>query len=119
MRWRIYYDDGTRCDSHTCEPEDAPGWGVLVIIQRDSKYNRSILSRHNYYYWHHSDALWYPADLTGILDQFSNFPRDVSALKVGRMVSTVRFDKILARATNDPDFPPASAGLNTLERGAD
>ena len=50
MKWRIYYDDGMTFDSSDGEPCDAPGHGVIAIVEKDSTHGRVVLNGWNWYY---------------------------------------------------------------------
>lgn len=106
IAWRVYYDDGSTFDSSQGGPEDAPGWGVIAIVQPDPRTNRTVLSRWDHYCWHSSDG-WYGHDLIGLMDCLA-MP-GWSAVAHGRTVPPDLWQQINERASNDPDFLPKSA----------
>ena len=101
--WRIYYDDFSVFGNDFGEPEDAPAYGVLHIVFYDDSGTRLILSKFDYYYY--KNQQWWGSDLTGLLDQFTTFPRECRALKIGRTVSTEIWRQTHINAAHDEDFP--------------
>ncbi len=78
--WRIYYDDGTTFDG---SPEEAPGWGVVVIPQYGGP--------------------WWGHDLAGLLDCLARPGPNI--VIHGRTVASSRWPEMMAQANHDPDFP--------------
>ena len=107
--FRIYLDDGTTYDG---PPEQAPGLGVVVIVQDDPDVGRMVMSRWDYFCLH-DDGQWWGHDLTGLMDCLAlpGFNR----VLIGRTVSQDRWHAINAAALADPDFAPKSAE-RVLER---
>ena len=108
-RFRIYYDDGS---AYVGEPADAPGLGVVVIVQPDEDVGRMVMSRWDYFCLH-DDGQWWVHDLTGLMDCLAlpGFNR----VLIGRTVSQDDWQAINAAALADPDFQPKSAE-RVLER---
>lgn len=104
--WRIYYSDGSTFDSTQGEPEDAPGLGVVCIVQKCPDRGRMVMERWDYYY-HRAGASrpWWGADLFGLIDQLTSSPKGTQAVKAGRTVSIEEFQRIHIEAVRDPDFP--------------
>lgn len=107
MKWRIYYDNGYMFDNEMGEPEDAPGYGVVCIVQPDETVGRLIMHRWNFYYWVPSDAQWWGSDIYGVLDRLCH-RLEIKSICQGRTVSNVRYKNILMLADNDKDFPHKS-----------
>ncbi len=80
MAHRIYYADGTTFDG---PPEQAPGWGVLVIVQYGGG--------------------WWGHDLVGLLDCLA-LP-GLNRVLHGRTAAKGVWRDTLAAAHTDPDFP--------------
>ena len=121
LKWRIYYSDGTTFDSNQGEPWEAPGRGIICIVQPDpspmmQNVNTQVLRGHPYYWYHREWGYWLHSDRDGFIDQFNNDREDVvCALKMGRWADFVKYYKIIDRANNDPDFPKKS-GVHKAER---
>ena len=102
-KWKIYYGDGSTFDDTQGEPEDAPGHNVQCIVFSDHDHGRTILQRFDWYFYRKGQN-WWAGDLYGALDLFTNFPKEMSALKAGRSVDNEAYREILERAVQDPDF---------------
>jgi hypothetical protein len=114
MKWRIYYDDGSMFDSGQGGPEDAPGHGVVCIVQPDEEIGRTIMQGWDWYYFHEGDGNWWGCDIHGLTDRLTH-RLPVRAVCEGRTVATERFRQILRLADLDEDFPRKSA-KRKLER---
>ena len=102
IEWRIYYDGGSTFDSSQGEPDDAPAWGVLVVLQRAADRRMvDILIEANYY--SHDGERWQRHDKIGLLDRLVNRV-PFSGLLVGRYVSDELWIRTLRLARNDEDF---------------
>ena len=116
-KWRIYYTDDTTFSELDGNPKDAPGLGVVCIVQLDPDTGRSIVSRNDWYCYRLDSGTWWGHDLFGLLDQLTNDrPGHVHAVKAGRTVSSPDFQRIYALADTDTDFPRRSA-RHDWERG--
>ena len=105
MDFRIYYADGSTFDGR---PEDAPKWGVQVIVQNRKTVGRELLRYFDYFLY--VDGCWVGViGHDSLLDQVVHRLPDIRALTVGRMINPVDFDRIYKRANTDPDFPKKSA----------
>lgn len=53
MNWRVFYADGTVYDSAEGNPQDAPGLGVIVIVQehKDKQERPYLQHMTDYYIW--------------------------------------------------------------------
>jgi len=109
MNWRIYYDNGSTFDSSEGRPEDAPGHGVLCIVQPSSAFGRVVTSGWDFYYFRHtSETPWWGGDLIGLIDQLCRHPDITHAVKMGGMADTPDYQRIRQAAVDDPDFLPMS-----------
>lgn len=103
MKWRIYYADGkTFCDEDGL-PSEAPPDGIQVIVQRDPRAGRRIVSGNDFFVW--DGTYWIGMDEDGMKTWF----RQEGLLKHGLMVCRPRFDELQRLACIDPDFPKKSA----------
>ena len=115
INWRIYYSDKSTFDSTQGEPCDAPGYGVICIVQPDDDTGRLIMHKWDFYYYVPSTGQWWGSDLQGLLDRLSaRLP--VVAMCQGRSVTTRLYGEILGMADKDIDFAPKN-GLVPIERG--
>jgi hypothetical protein len=100
--FRIYYADGSTFDG---DPFEAPGLGVLLIVERDIEHGRRIVSGGDYFVWR--DSRWFSADQIGMLDYLLQpGPRKVI---VGRMVDNETYRNVYIAADSDPEFPTRTA----------
>lgn len=111
--WRIYYADGSIFDSTMGEPEDAPGHGIVAVVDRNEQLGRVVLSGWDWMYY--DGAEWYGADLHGMLDRLLHRLTTRAVLQ-GRMVNQSQWEDIMDRAVTDPDFPIRSKGILARER---
>jgi hypothetical protein len=111
--WRIYYSDGSTFSSEDGAPEDAPGWGVVVIPQTDQDVGRMMMAHWDHYCWHEDQ--WWGHDIVGLLDCLAMPGSNV--VVHGRTVGQEIFKKIWVIAEEDSDFEPKSASLSIEMRG--
>lgn len=100
--FRIYYDGGSTYDG---APENAPAFGVLVIVQVDKEHGRELVQGKDYFVW--KDNKWYTVDFVGMVDylQTPGWKR----VLFGRMVNQDEWYKVCRKANEDPDLPPRTA----------
>ena len=104
--WRIYYDNGSTFDNTNGEPQDAPGHGVVAIVENDDDHGRIVLNGWNWYYF--DGEVWWGADVHGLLDRLcASLP--IFGVKQGRMVPRNIWHDTMDRAVTDKDFKPKSA----------
>ena len=103
IQWRIYYADGSTFDSANGRAADAPPDGIEVIVQTDPRVGRSVIDGKDWYVF--DGERWVGMDGDGM----KAFFRQLGTLKQGLTLSRPRYDAILHRALNDPDFPKKSA----------
>ena len=106
--WRIYYDDDSTFDSTMGAPVDAPAFGVICIVNPHPDHGRVIMNGWDWYYYHSEEEGWWGADIHGLVDHLlHNLP--FQALKQGRNAPDKDWQRILAKAIADPDFPVKSS----------
>ncbi len=104
--WRIYYDDGAVFDSGNGKPETAPPFGFICAVGYDESGDRYIMHGWDHYSWDVESAQWWGMDNHGLIDRLAR--NLVHAYKQGRTVTKSRFNFIMGKAHNDPDFPYGS-----------
>ena len=106
LRWRIYYSDGSTFDSSQGTPDEAPAFGVAVILQfSDNDRRREALCGADYYLCT-SSGVWVGADFAGLLDRLIH-RLPFSGFLVGRWDPRDQYFAILRTAEKDSDFPQA------------
>lgn len=112
-QWRIYYDDGTTFDDTQGAPEDAPGLGVVCIVQACPDLGRQIMSGWDFYYFRPSSPVpWWGCEWFGLIDNLTAKPRDTQAVKAGRTIDSLTYEKIRELAGADPDFRRTVAAVH-------
>jgi len=105
--WRIYYSDGSTFDSTMGSPQEAPSLHVQVVIQKDKYYGRRICRMVDYYVWSPTINKW-----IDIFDSASLVQRALIepyiVVKAGEYIEEEKYNAILIRANDDPDFPGKS-----------
>lgn len=101
--FKIYYDDDT---TYTGDPYNAPGLGVLIIVEDDSLHGRRIIQNGDYYcYDDRGEGMaWWESDFVGLIDYL--IKPGVKKVLIGRLVSNSLHQKVFDRAYSDPDFAP-------------
>ncbi len=109
ITWKIFYSDGSTFSNDQGGVEDAPSFGVQVILVKDKNVGRRILRLSDYYLWRPSLNRWtdHEDSASVILAMASE---SWSKLLCGQYLNEEDFEKILIRAHNDPDLPPKSRG---------
>jgi hypothetical protein len=125
MKWRIYYDDDTTFDNSQGEPWEAPGRGIICVVQIDPSplmhsVNTQILQGHPFYWYHRGWGYWLHSDRDGFIDQLTNDRKnEVCAIKMGRWVDFHHYREIVDKARSDPDFPKKSGDSKSEHRYKD
>lgn len=96
LMWRIYYDSGEVFSSTDGEPEDAPSFGVIAIVN----IGKHIQNRYDWYYWQAEENQWWGSDIHGLLDQLLH-NKPIKAIKQGRNTEDTLYAEIISRATKD------------------
>ena len=110
IKWRILYGDGSHFDNTMGEPEDAPGFGIVTIVQADPQVGRAIVDGWDFYYWVETEGKWWGSDWLGFIDRLAH-REPCRAVSIGRMVSESDWLSIRHRAKTDPDFEAKSGNL--------
>ena len=103
--YRIYYANGTTFDPNQGEPWQAPGLGVLVIVQDHPMKGERAYLQHmaDYYVW--KEKRWQGCDLFYVwqylLVNRTDFPKIVLA---GETVTNDVYTTAVRRAKDDLDF---------------
>lgn len=105
MEWRIYYSNGSTYSDRDGAIEDAPGDGVLAIVENDSLVGRSIYSGTDWYW--RLDGQWMGGDIDGM----KTYLRRKGWKKVleGESVPNNVWREIFDLVLNDPGFKRKSA----------
>lgn len=115
MKWKIIYEDGSTFDNTQGKPEDAPSYGVVIIIQEDDYVGRLIMHLWDWFYWRADEGQWWGADVYGLHDQLlANKP--ISAVKLGRNMNSEKFHELMNQAADDVDFPIKQGSRKGVER---
>jgi len=96
--YRIYYDGGATYDG---SPENAPAFGVLVVIQKNKDSGRELITSKDYYCW--TGNGWLCTDYIGFVDYLAQ--PGWKRVLFGRMVSNDEWYRVIKQANEDPDFP--------------
>lgn len=121
IKWRIYYDDDTTFDNTQGEPWEAPGRGVVCIVQIDPSprmynVNTQVLMESPFFWYHREFGYWFRSEQNGLIDQLTNDRKNiVCAVKLGRWTDFTHYREILYRANNDKDFVKKS-GIGSGEK---
>jgi hypothetical protein len=104
--WRIYYDDGSTCNSAQGGPDDAPADGVVAIVQLSGR-SREILKGWDCYFYHLQRKRWVGADAHTLHQRLKKrLPMAGVCDGIG-MVTEDYQDLIAQGVVRDPDFPGA------------
>ena len=111
VSWKIYYSDGSTFDSTQGEPDEAPAFGALVIVQfyNDGR-SKNLLTGGDYYVFLESGS-WVGCDLTGLVDRLAH-RLPFKGFLVGRWVDVDSYHAIVARADKEVNFPVLQEGAN-------
>lgn len=136
MAWKIFYDDKDPFSSEDGTPEEAPPFGVQVIVMSNKDHGRFIQARADYYVWRDHEFwgvdigglhdfliekqwisyegltkyVWYDRQWT-VTDTFDMFHilAEMGVVKFGRTTDTDAFIKCYNEANSDPFLPPRTA----------
>lgn len=104
--FRIYYDGGLTYEG---APENAPAFGVLVIVEKDQNSGRRLVMTKDYFCW--LGDRWLSTDFIGMLDYLQQ--PGWKRVLFGRLVDDEYWYSVVKRANEDPDFPArTSYGYN-------
>ena len=98
LNFRIYYDGG---ETYEGAPENAPAFGVLVIIENDKDSGRRLVMSKDYFCW--VGDHWLNTDQIGMWDYLQQ-PGWKKVL-FGRMVDNDYWYSVVKRVNETTDFP--------------
>ena len=109
VHWKIYYHDPDSLTYHRTwsnldgPVHEAPVKGVICIIQpiEGGRYKELVCNAD--FYAMDEEGKWIGMDSNGIRDRKEN-QIPFYGLKEGRWINTERYQEILSRAKEDPDF---------------
>ncbi len=107
MKWCIHYINGFIFDNTFGEPENAPGGGVLAVVQEDYAVGVLVHQQNDFYCFDEQFGGWAGMDVFG-LTQYLMKP-GFKVIKLGEVMSTERFKSMLAQIRSDPNLPNKSA----------
>ena len=102
MDWKVYYKDGATFSSNDGSWESAPQDGVVATVVRHELYGHVVLQGLDYF---HKAQGGGPLDINLCDDLGPQLRLRCPWLKFGVHVPREKFNDILKRASNDPDFP--------------
>ncbi len=106
IQWRIYYSDGSTFDSTQGTSDDAPAFGVQVILQlTDNGRIRDSVTGGDFYLCS-ENGRWSGSDLVGLIDRLANRV-PFSGFLIGRWDPWEDYQVILRQSEADTDFPQA------------
>lgn len=108
LKWKIYYSDGSFFTNKDGNPEDAPGRGVQIILQRDDMIGREVLRATDFYVW--KDNKWYAMEYFGFVDYL--IQPGLKIVKLGEYITNEEYRRLLGLAINDDGFPKKSGSYN-------
>lgn len=107
LRWRTFYGDGATFSDADGSPYDAPRLNVQVIVGADPQIGRYIVSDKDAYWWEPEHERWFGGDRRGEWDYLCRLgPRVVL---YGRAIGDDAYNRAIAAALSDPDFPSKTA----------
>jgi hypothetical protein len=104
MNYRIYYAESETYDG---EPQNAPAFGVLLILEKDAEHGRRIVSGGDYYGFIVAERRWRAFDQIGMIDYLAQ--SGWKKVVIGRMVSNQDWQAVYRKAEADMDFPARTA----------
>ena len=108
MRWIVVYRDGTEFSNADGEPQDAPGSGVIAVVQEDPRVGHYVHHRKDWFVFDIAEFDgWYNVDLIGLHDYLAT--PGFKILKMGGVMPTQAYFDLIERLNADPGFPSKSA----------
>lgn len=101
--WRIFYDDGTTFSDLDGQPHEAPPRGFICAVGYDERGRRYIMHGWDHYYFDREANQWWGCEIHGLIDRLCM--NRVYAYKLGRTVMVSEWQRLMAAADADPDFP--------------
>lgn len=107
MRWKVFYVNGYSFSHVDGEPQDAPGGGVVAVVQEDDTVGVLVHRGTDFYVFDEFYGGWYGLDVFG-LTQYLMRP-GLKIVKVAEAMSTQAFKQMMADIQADPNLPKKSA----------
>jgi len=107
MVWCVYYVDGKRFSSLDGQPQEAPGGGVLAVVQDDAEVGVLVHQQNDFYCYGEEFGGWAGMDVFG-LAQYLMKP-GFKVVKLGEVMSTDKYKAMLAEIRKNPMLPSKSA----------
>ena len=102
LNWRIYYGDGTTYDETDGPAEEAPAWGTVAVVTRNSNDPREIVSVQGTgfdYFVYDKNNDWWGADFIGLIDRLAD--RSAKVVCFGRTIEPHKYEQIIAKSVKD------------------
>jgi hypothetical protein len=106
-RWKIYYVDGSTFSHVDGNPADAPGWGVLAVVQEDETVGVLVHQMTDFYCFDEQYGGWVGMDKFGLAQYIGKPGKKV--IKLGEVMDTGRYKAMIKAIRDDPDLPAKSA----------
>lgn len=106
MRWKVFYIDGSTFGNHDGEPEDAPGGGVLAVVQEDNLVGVLVHQGSDFYVFDEQYGGWYGLDYFGLAQYLM---RPGKKIKLGESMDTAKYKELLKQIRDDSELPAKSA----------
>ena len=107
MKWKVFYISGETFSNENGNPQDAPGGGVLAVVQEDESVGVLVHKGDAYYVFDEHYGGWYGLDHIGFV-QYIMRP-GLKIVKVGESMTTAKYINMIADVRNDPNLPDKSA----------
>ncbi len=107
MKWKVFYINGETFSNQNGNPEDAPGGGVLAVVQEDDSVGVLVHQMNDFYVFDEQYGGWYGLDYIGFT-QYVIRP-GFKIVKVGEAMDTERYKRMIADIRKDPNLPNKSA----------
>ena len=104
MKWRVYYGDDSTFSDQDGGVDVAPFFDVQVIVQADKDHGWRTQTG-DYYVWDDRGLgyCWWGVDDVGLIDYLHT--DGWKRVLLGRKITSNRYNDIMRRALEDPDFP--------------
>lgn len=109
--WKIVYGDGSTYSNLDGPAKEAPGWDVLMVLEKSRKVG--VRPWKGEYYFFTKEG-WVATDNIGFVDWVVNHRDEWTAAFVGRYYPDERFDEIQQKESMD--FPRKSGVLEDEKR---
>ncbi len=107
LDWRIYYSDNSTFDSSMGAVSEAPGFGVLAVVQPEPGVGCETLHAFDFYIYINNQWIGI-VGFDSLIDYLVHMVHDIQAVKHGRMTTREQYQKVMRLALHDDDFPRKS-----------